>query len=748
MDTRFRNHALQKLQRFLILGLICIILLGLFIGGGALAQPPQQNTITTVKIGYIGQPDSDLVKGLQLAISQINNTGGIEGPNGAIYTFELVQALIASDNVDGVSAAVQSLVDQDVIAIFGPDTDRLTLPNITNLSTTTVPIFTAALSENVTGQDTTGNIFRIVAPEKIYSEALAEYLTSELDVIDVTIIRIGTEWDEASLSLESALGQNGSLSEIISLPDNSQLGINARSILESNPPAVAFYGVPTDALLTLQELRRGGWQGVFVYRNAQEALINTDEFDDALVGGMIGVSSWSFGATDPLGRVFLVEYVQYYGELPNTLAVAGYDAFFTLATAISRFGTSATNLRQAMTQIRPLSPVHGPIDPARYGNRDLSHTAYVYQLNGVGGLIVLAAYDDGILRETVEVQPTPVALVPTATITPSLTPSPTATIAPATPTPSVLTATVITRRLNVRSGPDTIYDPPIGQLAEGDQVAVIGKTADSTWYAVNFQGQQGWVTAEFVRLYDPGTFLINLPILVAPATPTPRPSPLPNEPDLVIVSVVLSVTQPEPGVSFSATITVRNQGGGVAPTSVIATNFRPDETAVVSAQVPSLTAGQTIQVVMGPATLTQTGYVPDLAFLVDFNQQVNEGATGEGNNVFTFAYKVDEPTFFAPTVGSITAPSSFDFYGGTTDVSWDGTNLTMAAGGNIGQLVGSTFEIAHYQQAAGLATGTAVVNPATGSIYAFKTVEGYYGYLRVDSRVGTNITFTYRVYNP
>jgi hypothetical protein len=311
-----------------------------------------------------------------------------------------------------------------------------------------------------------------------------------------------------------------------------------------------------------------------------------------------------------------------------------------------------------------------------------------------------------------------------------------------------LTATVNTNRLNVRPGPGTIYEPALGQLRRGDQVQVLGSTADRTWYAVLYQGRQGWVTAEFVVLFDPFNYLATLPVLPAPPTPTPPPTALPTEADLIITSVVLSVTQPEPGVAFTATVTIKNQGAVTSGASVVVTNFRPDETAVISGPIPPLASQQTTTVSLGPATLTQTGYVPDLAFIVDFNSQVNEGVAGENNNRFFLTYKVDEPTHIQ-NITTLTAPTSFDFWGGTADISWDGTTLTMLAGGLMGQVTnGNTYEQVHYQQAISLATSASFANPQVGNVFAIKTVEGQYGYIRVDARSGTSIVFSFRVYNP
>lgn len=49
-------------------------------------------------------------------------------------------------------------------------------------------------------------------------------------------------------------------------------------------------------------------------------------------------------------------------------------------------------------------------------------------------------------------------------------------------------------RVNVRSGPGTQYTV-LGQVRPGDALDITGRTADNRWLRVNFNGQEGWVSA-------------------------------------------------------------------------------------------------------------------------------------------------------------------------------------------------------------------------------------------------------------
>ena len=134
-----------------------------------------------------------------------------------------------------------------------------------------------------------------------------------------------------------------------------------------------------------------------------------------------------------------------------------------------------------------------------------------------------------------------------ASLSPTLSSSssqePAATI---TPTTSVShTAKVIVSKLNVRSGPGTVYEPPIDFVLEGDRLILLGWGLDvrdpkRIWLKVRTpRGIEGWVAKEArdcstdeqtvkpcVDVDD--SIVHGLPVMLAPSTPTPTPTPMLN----------------------------------------------------------------------------------------------------------------------------------------------------------------------------------------------------------------------------
>jgi len=153
------------------------------------------------------------------------------------------------------------------------------------------------------------------------------------------------------------------------------------------------------------------------------------------------------------------------------------------------------------------------------------------------------------------VTPLPPTVAPvTATATPrppTATPIPpptfTATRLPATSTPQGDTPTpagpavTVNTSLNVRSGPGTAYDR-VGSLAPGTSVAIVGRTADNTWWQILYDGApsgKGWISVGYGEARNADS----APVVEAPPTPTAEPA-TPAAPDEPATATPLPLPTP------------------------------------------------------------------------------------------------------------------------------------------------------------------------------------------------------------
>jgi len=109
-------------------------------------------------------------------------------------------------------------------------------------------------------------------------------------------------------------------------------------------------------------------------------------------------------------------------------------------------------------------------------------------------------------------------LASSPTSTETLTPSATVTVAPSATQckPTVVANSAI----NVRSGPGTVYDV-IGSINQSGSATVAGKSADATWWYIDFPGVaggHGWVSGSVVTA---SCIPASLAVIAAPPTPLP-----------------------------------------------------------------------------------------------------------------------------------------------------------------------------------------------------------------------------------
>jgi ABC-type branched-subunit amino acid transport system substrate-binding protein len=742
MEHRKQIRALFRWWRAAGLILIAVMVAGL---ATPLTQAaPGAQGANVLRIGYLGMPGSQTANGAQLAIDQINSSGGVAAPDGTTYRLELL-TLDAVPTVDTMPNSISQLVTQDVSVLLGPDTNaQITPDTIQELVATGRPVLTPATADAITDMDAANLIFRTRAPERVLSNAVATYLTSDLGLVNIVAVQTEVEFTEPLMEFEDALSRGAvTLADKIQLPSGDALVGETQRLLNLNPQAIVMWGGYQDAATLLDILRGNNWPGVFVYRKADEA-VQADVLPPRLADGVLGMTSWSFG--DPLAAsgIFLRDYIVAFGEVPGALSAAAYDAMWLLRFAISEQGATPASIQAGLIGASPRTLVQGVFHPVDYGNGDLVRIGVVYKLGPYGGPSVVARFDDTTRLELQQ-----------AGITPTETPPPAATEAPVVPETTALpTATlqgtwveVTANALNVRSGPGFEYDK-IGQVKAGEQYRVLGAIADYSWVAIDFQGGVGWVKTEFTTILgDLGAVTIIQP----PPSPTPAASPTPTlspQPDLVIDSVVLNPPEPIPNKPFTATVTVRNAGGGAVGRFAVAATWEPGSV-YTATFVDGLAGGQSAQAFLTP-TLGATGMF-QVAIVVDLNNDVAEA--NEANNNYNITYRVDYPLYANQSGVQVNVGQQLDLYGGTADLSWDGYTLDVHSGAKIGQLGGVTYENVTYDMLnpAVVSYDTSGFGPdkvQTGAVLALITAEGKRAVMRVDNlQAGGPIWLSYRVYN-
>ncbi len=679
----------------------------------------------TLRIGVIDLADGSMVKGAQLAAQQINEAGGIVAADGAAFSLAVVHT-----PPDNMEIAIANMRQASVVAVIGPERDEFVARYMTQLQALDVPVITPATGDTVLLQDNSNRIFRSRARESVTSNALVDFLVNTLGIRTIRIVQLDRASTVSLIILANALSPHRiSLSNTLVIENEPDVEAIARDIIESGPDLVAIYGPPPASAQVVNHLRAAGYSGALVYDQAVDpAFSDIVPADD--LSGIIAADTWSPSLRDAASEAFVLAYARAFGQLPDALSAASFDATRAIAATITGSGSPSENL----AALSRFQAVQGQLNPAELVRGELSSNAVVTRLNERGTANVVARYRGG--RMISEGAPLVAWESPT--------PAPIPTVAP-TSTPSGHTLVIQSNVQNVRSGPGLQFDV-IGQLPRDTQVRVLGATPDYAWLVIDFQGQWGWLASYLVETFGNRELL---PVIQPPASPTPAPTSTatpPPDPDLVVQHAQPSriiLDQPT-----TVSVTVFNQGLTAAGPFAIAASLQPGDryTGLNSAGLDAggqttLHLSQTLSGATGPQSVI---------IVVDLNDQVPEGAAGEANNrAYAYNYIADRATLAsgALTVGV----GNIDLDGfGNPDLSWNGNDLVALSGAGIYLLHNfGSIDHVHYDAIdTSLATLPSLpIDLLRGAVLGLRTADGHHAVLQPNNATqnGT-ITFDYRVY--
>lgn len=261
------------------------------------------------------------------------------------------------------------------------------------------------------------------------------------------------------------------------------------------------------------------------------------------------------------------------------------------------------------------------------------------------------------------VQPSATPRTPTQAAVVS-SPTPTSTL-PSGPTAAISATSAIPMGhfqgiVNVRRGPSTNFEPPLGTFQAGQSTEILALNTDGTWLKVRFAGGEGWVFRQIVETDGP---VDSLPREAGPPIPTLPPatatSPAPivqptsapaqptassgDGPNLIVVNWEMrmisggginQINTNQPSIAF---VRVRNTGsqptGGFFAVLTIVNSSDSGNKVVEAGAIGGLAPGEEQIVQVGFTDPYPAGTGRTAVIRLDENNQIPE--TNEGDNEST-----------------------------------------------------------------------------------------------------------------
>ena len=350
------------------LRLACAVL-GATLLGSVFAGCGSKESGDTIKVGAnfeltgnVANYGNATIEGLQLAIDEANEAGGINGKK-----IELVSVDDKSEAAESINAATKLISDDDVKVIVGPATTGLVLAETQTATDAKVPIIApCATSPEATVENgkVKPYVFRSCFIDPQQGEVMATFAAKDLKA------------KTAVIYVDNSSDYSKNLGKVFKEKFEAAGG---KVVMEE-----AFLQKDQDFKATLTKLKTANADVMFVpayyeevgkiVKQAREmginsAILGTDGWDDTKVVDIAGADalnntffSTHYSEKDAEVQGFIEAYKKKYNRAPNVFAALGYDAGKMLVDALKRAGSGDTEkIREALEATKDLKVGTGTI---------------------------------------------------------------------------------------------------------------------------------------------------------------------------------------------------------------------------------------------------------------------------------------------------------------------------------------------------------------------------------------------------
>ena len=367
----------------------------------ALGAAQAQDVYTIGEINsYKAQPAflEPYKKGMELALAQINITGGIGGKKLVLVTRD--------DNgnpADAVRAAEELIAREKVDVLMGSFLSHVGLA-LTDFAQQKKRFFLAAepLTDKIVWEQGNRYTFRL-RPSTYMQVAMLVPEAAKLQKKRWAIVYPNYEYGQSAVATFKKLLQQAQPGVEFVAEQATPLGkVDAGSVVQALQDAKpdAIFNVLFAADLA-KFVREGNTRGLFQGRGVVSLLSGEPEYLDTLKGetpeGWIVTGYPWYAIQTPAHQAFLDAYQQRFKDYPRAGSIVGYNAILSIAEGLKKTGGSA-DTEKLIAAFRSLE-VNTPFGPITYRAQDHQSTmgAYVGKtaLRQGKGVMVDFSYQDG-----------------------------------------------------------------------------------------------------------------------------------------------------------------------------------------------------------------------------------------------------------------------------------------------------------------------------------------------------------------
>lgn len=329
-------------NRAVTLTLLVAVIVTAFAGLPATAQE-ECNFVDEIVIGVIAPLTGDIpkvgqstVEAAEMAVDEINAACGIE-IDGEQYEVFIVVEDNESKAESAVAAATRLIVDEEVVAIIGPQSSKQAVPAGQVANDRETPL----ISPWSTNPNTTLDrpwVFRVAFLDPFQGPVVAGFVSSEFGATSAAVL-----YDIAS-DYPKGLAENfrdaaeASGIEIVGFESfttgDTDFSSQLTNIIQGSPDVIFTPQYYNEVPLIVQQARELGYEGPVVGSDSWGTPDLLDLCGEAC-NGLFFSTHYAPDIATEVAQTFIGQYEELYGAKPDDVAALTYDAFQMLFAAIT-----------------------------------------------------------------------------------------------------------------------------------------------------------------------------------------------------------------------------------------------------------------------------------------------------------------------------------------------------------------------------------------------------------------------------
>ena len=343
-----------------------MLVTGLLAGCGGSASKDIKIGVVYELTGNTASFGTAAANGAKLAFKEINANGGVLGKQ--------IQIAVADNKGEPSesSNAMTKVISQDkVIAVTGFTTSSNGIAGSAVAEANKIPFVAAATTNpKVTIDENSGKVkpytFRVCFIDPFQGTVGANFVLNTLKAKNAVVMIDNSSDYSKGLSkfFTEAFTKGGGkvMSEIAYLQKDQDFKTILTSIKASNPDVIYLPGYYEEAGKIIKQARELGINAPFVGGDGWDSPKLAEIGGPDALNNTYFTNHYSVEDNSPKSKAFLDAFKKEYGEVPDAMAVLGYDAAYTLVDAIKRANsTESDKIREALANTKDFQGVTGAL---------------------------------------------------------------------------------------------------------------------------------------------------------------------------------------------------------------------------------------------------------------------------------------------------------------------------------------------------------------------------------------------------